>query len=57
MLQASMLLGFQRLRNVVITLGLKAYLRGPFTPLMQSCWHHRIACAMIAERSKLEIPG
>ena len=52
-----MLLGFQRLRNVVITLGLKAYLRGPFTPLMQSCWHHRIACAMIAERSKLEIPG
>ena len=51
MLQASMLLGFPRLRNVVITLGLKAYLKGPFTPLMRSCWHHSIACAIIAERS------
>src|SRR5208282_2208051 len=50
-LQASMLLGFQRLRSVVITVGLKAYLKGSFTPLMQSCWHHSLACATIAERS------
>src|ERR1035438_1993072 len=40
-LQASMLLGFQRLRSVVITVGLKAYLKEPFTPLLQSCWRHR----------------
>ncbi len=50
-LQASMLLGFQRLRGVVITVGLKAYLAGSFTPLIQSCWHHSVACAIIAERS------
>ena len=50
MLQASMLLGFQRLKSVVITLGLKAYLEDPFTPLLQCCWRHSVACAMIAER-------
>jgi putative nucleotidyltransferase with HDIG domain len=50
-LQASMLLGFQRLRGVVITVGLKAYLKNSFTPLMQSCWRHSVACAIIAERS------
>jgi HD-like signal output (HDOD) protein len=50
MLQASMLLGFQLLRNVVIMLGLKAYLRGSFTLLIRSCWHHKVACAIIAER-------
>jgi len=49
-LQASMLLGFQRLRNVVITHGLKTYLTS-FTPLIESCWHHSVACAIIAERS------
>jgi HD-like signal output (HDOD) protein len=50
-LQASMLLGFRRLRSVVITVGLKAYLKDSFTPLMQSCWRHSVACAVIAERS------
>jgi len=41
-LQASMLLGFQRLRSVVIAFGLKAYVREAFTPLMQSC------CAIVS---------
>jgi putative nucleotidyltransferase with HDIG domain len=50
-LQAAMLLGFQRMRSVVITLGLKAYLEGSFTPLIHSCWQHSVACATIAERS------
>jgi putative nucleotidyltransferase with HDIG domain len=50
-LQASILLGFQRLRSVVVTVGLKAYLRSSFTPLVQSCWHHSVACAIVAERS------
>jgi putative nucleotidyltransferase with HDIG domain len=50
-LQASMLLGFQRLRSMVITVGLKVYLRGSATPLIKSCWHHSVACAAIAERS------
>ena len=50
-LQASMLLGFRRLRSLVITVGLKAYLQGSVTPLMTSCWQHSLACAIIAERS------
>ena len=49
--QAATLLGFRRLRSVVITVGLKAYLQGSFTPLMQACWHHSLACAILAERS------
>jgi putative nucleotidyltransferase with HDIG domain len=52
-LQASMLLGFRRLKCVVITVGLREYLKGPFTPLMQSCWRHSVACAMIAERAAM----
>jgi HD-like signal output (HDOD) protein len=48
--QASMLLGFQRLRNVVITVGLRAYAGNSFTALAQSCWRHSLACAIIAER-------
>jgi putative nucleotidyltransferase with HDIG domain len=50
-LQASMLLGFQRLRSMVITVGLKAYLNDSVTPLMIACWRHSVACAIIAERS------
>ncbi|MGO9862812.1 MAG: HDOD domain-containing protein [Terriglobales bacterium] len=50
-LQASMLLGFRRLRSLVMTLGLKAYLHNPYSPLMQLCWRHSVACAIVAERS------
>ncbi len=50
-LQASMLLGFLRLRRVVITVGLRAYFNNSFTPLIKSCWHHSVASAIIAERS------
>lgn len=50
-LQASMLLGFRRLKSVVVTVGLKAYLKHPFTPLLHSCWRHSVACAMVAERT------
>ena len=52
--QASMLLGFRRLKSVVITVGLKTYLQGPVTPLLQSCWQHSVACALIAERAASE---
>jgi putative nucleotidyltransferase with HDIG domain len=50
-LQASMLLGFQRLRSVVITVGLKAYLKDFFTPVTRLCWRHSVVCAIIAERT------
>ena len=48
-LQASMLLGFRRLRRLVITVGLRSYLDQTST-LLQSTWRHSVACAMIAER-------
>ena len=50
-LQASMLLGFRRLRSVVVTVGLRAYLANGFTPLLRSCWRHSLACGIIAERA------
>jgi putative nucleotidyltransferase with HDIG domain len=50
-LQAAMLLGFRRLKSVVITVGLKAYLEDVYTPLLQSCWRHSLACGMVAERA------
>src|SRR5208283_818860 len=50
-LQASMLLGFRRLRSLVITVGLRAYLSNGFTPLLESCWRHSLATAIIAERA------
>jgi putative nucleotidyltransferase with HDIG domain len=50
-LQASMLMGFRRLKCVVITVGLREYMNVPSTPLLHSCWRHSVACAMIAERA------
>ncbi len=50
-LQASMLLGFRRLKSVVITIGLKYYLEENYTPLLQSCWRHCLACAVAAEQA------
>ena len=50
-LQAAMLLGFRRLKCVVVTVGLREYLKAPSTPLIKSCWRHSVACAMIAERA------
>ena len=50
-LQASMLLGFRRLRSIVITVGLKAYLSDLRSSLMRSCWRHSLASAIIAERA------
>ncbi|HVM92218.1 MAG TPA: HDOD domain-containing protein [Terriglobales bacterium] len=49
--QASMLLGFQRLKSIVITVGLKAYLQGPVAKPLQACWRHSLACAVIGERA------
>jgi putative nucleotidyltransferase with HDIG domain len=50
-LQASMLLGFRRLRKLVITVGLRSYIDKPFTPAVRDCWRHSVACAMVAERT------
>jgi putative nucleotidyltransferase with HDIG domain len=50
-LQASMLLGFRRLRRVVITVGLRSYVNKSFAPAQRACWRHSVACAMVAERT------
>lgn len=49
-MQASMLLGFRRLRRVVITVGMRSYLNKAITPALRACWRHSVASAMIAER-------
>ena len=50
-LQASMLLGFRRLRRLVITVGLRSYLDSASARLLRPCWRHSVACGMIAERA------
>jgi putative nucleotidyltransferase with HDIG domain len=51
MLQASMLLGFRRLRRLVIMVGLRSYVDCISSQLLRSCWRHSVACALIAERT------
>ena len=49
-LQASMLLGFRRLRRLIITLGFRSYMDKSFTQAQQACWRHSFASAIVAER-------
>jgi HD-like signal output (HDOD) protein len=55
-LQATMLLGFDRVKALVLTLGMKTYF-GPFlqVPALRACWRHSLACAVLAE--ELAIAG
>ena len=53
MVQAAMLLGFRRLRNVVVTLGLKSYLNGGYSSILVPCWRHSLACALIAQKASM----
>ncbi len=50
-MQASMLLGFRRLRRLVMTVGLRSYVEKSIAPALRGCWRHSVACAMIAERT------
>lgn len=50
--QAAMLLGFERLKGVAVTIGIRSYLKELLSvPALQRCWHHSLACAMIAEEA------
>ena len=49
-LQASMLLGFRRLRRLIMTVGLRSYMDTSFTRALHACWRHSVATAMVAER-------
>jgi hypothetical protein len=44
LVQAATLLGFRRMKSILLTVALKDYLKTPFNPLLRSCWrHHRRA--------------
>jgi HD-like signal output (HDOD) protein len=49
-LQAAMLLGFKRIKAVVLTIGMRAYL-GPSLsiPAIHACWRHSLATATLTE--------
>jgi HD-like signal output (HDOD) protein len=49
-LQATMLLGFDRVRAVALTLGLRTYLGHCLeVPALRACWRHSLAAAILAE--------
>ena len=50
--QAAMLLGFERLKSVAVTIGIRSYLKDVLTvPALRACWRHSLACALIAEEA------
>ena len=50
--QASMLLGFERLKGIVVSLGVRSYLTDILhVPVLRACWRHSLACALIAEKA------
>jgi len=50
--QASMLLGFERLKGIVVSLGARSYLTDLLhVPVLRACWRHSLACALIAEEA------
>jgi HD-like signal output (HDOD) protein len=49
-LQAAILLGFERLKRLVLTVGIRVYLAHLLEiPALRACWRHSLACAVIAE--------
>jgi HD-like signal output (HDOD) protein len=50
--QAAMMLGFERLKNVAVTIGIRSYLGEVLAvPALRACWRHSLACALIAEEA------
>jgi len=49
-LQATMLLGFERVKGLLLTIGIKSYLRDALElPALSACWRHSLACALVTE--------
>jgi len=49
-LQATMLLGFERVKGLALTVGMRAYIGDSLQlPVMKACWRHSLACALVAE--------
>jgi HD-like signal output (HDOD) protein len=49
-LQATALLGAERVKAIALTIAMKAYLTESFQiPALLACWRHSLACALVAE--------
>ena len=49
-MQATILLGFERVKALALTIGIRSYLgASPQTLVLRSCWTHSLACAIAAE--------
>ncbi|HTC62675.1 MAG TPA: HDOD domain-containing protein [Candidatus Saccharimonadales bacterium] len=49
-LQAIHMLGLERVKGVVVTVAMKAYLGQSIeVPVLRACWRHSLACAIVAE--------
>ena len=49
-LQASILLGFESLKKLVLTVGVRGYIAKVLEiPALRACWRHSLACAIVAE--------
>ncbi len=49
-LQATTLLGAQRVKGIALTVAMKTYLAESFQiPALLACWQHSLACALLAE--------
>lgn len=50
-LQATTLLGAQRVKGIALTIAMKTYLMESFQiPALLACWRHNLACALVAEQ-------
>jgi putative nucleotidyltransferase with HDIG domain len=50
-LQATTLLGLERMKGLAVTVGVRAYLGDWFSlASLRACWRHSIACALISEK-------
>lgn len=49
-LQALLLLGLERTKGIVLTIGIRSYLADAIrVPAFLACWRHSLACALVAE--------
>lgn len=48
--QATMLLGFERVKAVALTIAMRGYIGNSLhIPALRACWRHSLACAMVSE--------
>ena len=53
-LQATVLLGLQRVKALAVTVGMRVYLTDSMKiPALLACWRHSLACALLAEELAL----